>query len=125
MKKLIIAGIVVALGTVMGLALGCANTRIKKVSGEEFLKHAEQTDELNSYVWTSYIGSSHDRVYLEYGHPALIGKGAQVTVLWTPLAELPSNVIIKIKNNIRPWTNAMDQIVQQPAGSDGTPALQP
>ena len=91
---------------------GCASTRIKEVSGGDFIKHAQQTDVLGSFAWTSYIGSTHDRVYLEYGHQAFIGNGMQVTVFCTPLSELPSNIVTQIKNGVRPWTNAMEKIGQ-------------
>ena len=115
MKKIMIAGMVLALGAAVALMVGCASTRIKEVSGAEFLQHAQQTDLLGSFVWTSYIGSTHDRAYLEYGHPAFIGSGVQVTVFWTPLSELPSNVVTQITNGVRPWTNAMDRIGQPSA----------
>ena len=106
---------VVVFGAVATLVLGCASTRIKEVSGGEFLKQAQIANLLGSFAQTSYIGSTYDRVYLEYGHPAFIGRGMQVTVIWTPLAELPSNVVAKIKSGVRPWTNAMDRIGQQSA----------
>jgi hypothetical protein len=114
MRKLMIVGIVVALGAMATLMLGCASTRIKEVSGSEFLTHAQQADLLGSFAWTSYVGSTHDRAYLECGHPAFIGSGMQVTVFWTPFSELPSNVVTQIRNGVRPWTNAMDRIGQQP-----------
>lgn len=66
------------------LIAGCAGTRIEQLSGSEFLKQAEQTNPISSFKWTSYIGSSEQRAYLEYGYPALIGKGARVTLYWTP-----------------------------------------
>ena len=103
------------LGAVTFLMLGCASTRIKQVSGSEFLKQAQIATVLGSFAQASYIGSTYDRVYLEYGHPAFIGRGMQVTVIWAPIAELPSNVVAKIKNGVRPWTNAMDRIGQQGA----------
>jgi hypothetical protein len=107
-----IVGVAVGLAVGLSLILGCASTRIKGVSADEFLKHVQQADLLGSFAWTSYIGSTHDRAYLEYGHPAFIGSGMQLTVLWTPLSELPSNVVTQIKNGVRPWTNAMDRIGQ-------------
>ena len=116
MRKMTIIGMFLGLATGLSLMLGCASTWIKEVSADEFLKHAQQTDLLGSFAWTSYIGNTHDRAYLEYGHPAFIGSGMQVTVFCTPLSELPSNVVTQIKNGVRPWTNAMDRI-----GQPGTP----
>jgi hypothetical protein len=119
--------LILTIGTTLGLVittsllLGCASTRVKKLSGQHFLQKAAQTDILGSYVWTSYIGNTHDKAYLEYGHPALIGSGMKVTVYWTPLSELPSNIVARIKNGAQPWTNAMDKIGQQEAGPYGSP----
>lgn len=115
MKKMMIAGMVMMLGAAAFLMFGCASTRIKQVDGGEFLKQAEIATALGSFAQTSYIGSTYDRVYLEYGHPAFIGRGMQVTVIWAPISELPSNVVAKIKKGVRPWTNAMDRIGQQGA----------
>lgn len=112
MKKMMIIGMSVGFGALATLMIGCASTRVKEVSGSEFLKHAQQTDLMGSFAWTSYIGSTHDRAYLEYGHPAFIGNGMHVTVFWTPLSELPANVVTQIKNGVRPWTNAIDSIDQ-------------
>jgi hypothetical protein len=115
MRKMLIFGMVVSLSSGLSLMLGCARTRINEVSGDEFIKHAQQTDLMGSFAWTSYIGSTHDRAYLEYGHPAFIGSGLQVTVFWTQLSELPTSVVTQIKNGVRPWTNAMDRIGQPSA----------
>lgn len=93
---------------------GCAGTRIKQLTGPEFLEEAKHTDQLNSFMWTGYIGSSHQRAYLEYGHPAFIGKGMSVTILWTPLEELPSNIVAQIKAGSPPWTNWSDKVGQPP-----------
>lgn len=73
------------------------------------MKQARQTDLVGSFAWTSYIGSTCGRAYLECGHPAFLGGGTQVTVLWTPISELPSNVVAQIRSGARPWTNAMDR----------------
>lgn len=94
---------------VLGLP-GCAGTRIRELSAPAFLKQAEQTAVVGSFVWTSYIGSSGQRAYLEYGHPAFLGRGMQMTVYWTPLDGLPTNVVAQIKAGMRPWTNWMDRI---------------
>jgi len=100
----------IAAATMLG---GCAGTSIKRLTGSEFMEQARHTDELNSYMWTGYIGSSHQRAYLESGHPAFIGDGLRMTIFWTPLDELPSNIVAQIKAGSRPWTNWSDRIGQQ------------
>lgn len=118
----------VTVAAVAGLLLtGCAGTRIQQLSGPAFLKQAEQTDQVGSFAWTSYIGSTQLRAYLEYGHPAFVGSGIQTTVYWTPLSELPSNVVAQIRTGTRPWTNWMDRVgvgrkSTEPAPSTNAPA---
>ena len=64
-----------------GLMLaGCAGTHIRQLTGTEFLKKAEGISQPSSFAWYLYIGTSYQRVYLEYGHPAIIGKGVSTTV---------------------------------------------
>ncbi|NLB54898.1 MAG: hypothetical protein GX811_03890 [Lentisphaerae bacterium] len=76
---------------------GCAFTRIQKLSGAEFIEHARQMNVLSSFSWTSYIGSTAERVYLEYAYPASTGKGTRTTVYWTNLTELPEEIANKIR----------------------------
>ena len=114
MKTIVTLAAIVAVAVATALTFGCASTRAKRLSGGDFLKQAGQTDVLGSFAWTSYIGSTQDRAYLEYGHPAFIGGGLQVTVYWTFLSELPSNIVAQLKAGERPWTNAMDRISQPP-----------
>jgi hypothetical protein len=116
MRKTLTFGAILVLTAALTLTLGCASTRVKRLSGSEFLKRAQQTDVLGSFAWTSYIGSTHERAYLEYEHPAFIGSGLQVTVLWTPVPELTSNIVAQINSGSRPWTNAMDR-----SGQPATP----
>jgi hypothetical protein len=96
---------------------GCAGTSIKRLTGSEFLEKAKHTDELNSFMWTGYIGSSHQRAYLEYGHPAFIGKGMSVMIFWTPLDELPNDIVSQIKAGSPPWTNWSDKIGHRATGA--------
>lgn len=109
---------VIALSLLVAVSLtvlfsGCAGTRIRKVSGEEFQRLAGQTDILGSFAQYSYIGNTQDRVYLEYQHPSFIGKGVQLTVYWTFTNDLPSGLVEEIQKGQKPWTNAIDRIVQQ------------
>jgi hypothetical protein len=111
MKRIMISGVVIlTVGAVILVLTGCACTRIKQLSGDEFQKQAQQCNLVESFQWTSYVGTSHQNAYLEYGHPAFIGKGMRTTVFWTPLSELPSNLVAQIKAGTPPWTNWMDKI---------------
>jgi hypothetical protein len=110
MKTKLIIGISIAVGVAASVFLaGCACTRIKQLSGAEFQKQAGQCEQMNSFNWTSYIGVSQQRAYLEYGYPALVGSGMRTTVYWTPLADLPSNVVRQLRTGSPPWTNWMDK----------------
>ena len=82
---------------------GCASTRIKRLSGTEFLNQAIEIDQLNSFHWTTYVGMSNKRAYLEFGYPALVGRGTRTTLFWTQLSELPDDVVEKLKSGNSPW----------------------
>lgn len=106
MKRILISGVVtLTVGAVILVLTGCASTRIKQLSGDEFQKQAQQCNLLESFQWTSYVGTSHQNAYLEYGYPAIIGKGMRTTVFWTPLSELPGNLVAQMKAGTPPWTN--------------------
>lgn len=89
---------------VLGFGSGCASTRIERLSGPEFMSQADQISQLSSFHWTSYIGSSAGRAYLEFGRPAVLGNGSRTTVFWAPLSELPRDIAAKIKAGAPPWT---------------------
>lgn len=119
MKKIVIELLTVILLTgVIILMVGCASTTIKHLSGDAFLEQAKQTEQLGSFQWTSYIGKGGDRVYLEYGHPAFIGKGVKVTVYWTALSELPAELADQLRNGQRPWKNIMEARGDPSRGTD-------
>lgn len=84
---------------------GCASTRIKRLSGKEFLAQAKEIEQINSLYWTTYVGSSSERAYLEHGYPAFAGNGTITTVLWTPLSELPDEIVQELKIGASPWKN--------------------
>jgi uncharacterized protein YxeA len=116
MKKMVIgllSVILLAVGAV--LMAGCASTTIKHLAGPEFIKQAKEMEMVNSFKWTSYIGKGSDRVYLEYGHPAFIGKGVKVTVYWTALSELPSELADQLRDGQCPWKKAL------PSGNKALP----
>jgi hypothetical protein len=89
---------------ICGLVLsGCAGTRIKQVTGEEFMNRATPSPIVNSAFWQSYIGCSGSKAYLEYGCPAFIGAGVRTTVYWTPISQLPNNIVEQIKSRKPQW----------------------
>jgi len=92
-------------GAMVGAILsGCAGTRIKRISGADFLAHAEYIEALHSFDWMTYIGHSKQRAYLEYGHPAFLGSGTRTTLFWTPLSDLPEDTAHDLKAGNPPWT---------------------
>jgi len=104
MKRIVTHTFILVLGVGIGLLVSeCTSTRIKRLTGTEFVNQAEQMKEISSFHWTTYVGSSSQRAYLEYGHPAFIGKGVHTTVYWVPLAELPKDISDQIKTGHLPW----------------------
>lgn len=108
MKRIAKYSLAVVVGVALGLLVsGCASTRVKRLSGPEFLNQAEQITQVNSAHWTAYIGSSSQRAYLEFGRPAalynIIGKGIRTTVYWTELSELPEGIAGQLKAGTPPW----------------------
>lgn len=104
MKRIATHTMALLVGIAAGLLLsGCASTRVKRLSGSEFMNQAGQIEQHNSFHWTAYVGSSAQRAYLEFGYPAFIGDGVRTTVFWTPLSELPDGISKKLKEGIPPW----------------------
>ncbi len=114
MKKiLIIITPLLALGIATLFLAGCASTKIKRLSGDEFIRYAEACEYAGSFSWNTYIGVSHQNAYLESGHPAFIGEGNQTIVYWTPLAELPQELSEQLEKKNPPWTNWNENIANQ------------
>ena len=114
MKKIfIIITPLLTLGVSIIFLAGCASTKIKRLSGDEFIKYAKACEYAGSFTWNTYIGVSHQNAYLESGHPAFIGKGNQTTVYWTPLSELPKELSEQLKSKNPPWTNWNENIANQ------------
>jgi hypothetical protein len=91
--------------SLLGIFLsGCAGTNIKHVSANEFLEMAKQIEQMNSATWTTYIGSSETRAYLEYGDMLAVGQNTRTIVYWTELDKLPKDIAAKLKEGISPWT---------------------
>jgi len=95
--------LVAAVGVFAGFSMGCASTRIRELSGNEFMTQASEIERINSFHWTSYVGVSEGRAYLEYGQPAYIGKGTRTIVYWVRLSELPDETANKLKAGDLPW----------------------
>jgi hypothetical protein len=88
---------------------GCASTTINHVSADEFLIKAKQIEQMTSAIWTTYIGSSQTRAYLEYGDVLTFGKGTRTIVYWTELNELPKDIAEKLKEGKPPWIPWQEQ----------------
>ena len=82
---------------------GCASTKARRLSGTQFVEQARRCNEISSFNWTTYVGNTHQRAYLEYGHPAFFGSGLKVTIYWTSLSELPDHLANQMKAGISPW----------------------
>ena len=104
MKTLATHTLTLLVGVTIGVLLsGCAATRIKQLSGTDFVAQAKQMELVSSLDWTTYIGNSKQRAYLEYGHPAFVESGTRTTVYWVPLSELPDDVVQQLKAGDPPW----------------------
>ena len=104
MKKLASYTLTLIVGASLVLMLsGCACTRIKQLSGTDFVTQAKQIEQINSFHWTTYLGKSQQRAYLEYGYPAFVGSGTRTTIYWTPLSGLPENLVKQLKADTPPW----------------------
>ena len=108
MKRIAPLSLAVVTGVIIGIILaGCTSTRIKQISGADFVVEAERMEQISSFHWTNYIGSSKQRAYLEFGRPSLlyniIGKQTRTTVYWTELSELPEDIVDQLKAGNPPW----------------------
>ena len=87
---------------------GCSS--LKHLEADVFLARAEQISETQSAKWTTYIGASGQRVYLEQGDlassGAVLGFGPKVMVYWTELDGLPQEVVLAIRSGQNPWVNS-------------------
>ena len=105
MKRTAIYMLAVAIGLGVWIIIsGCASPRIKRLSSSRFLERAAQIEQLHSAHWTTYVGVSGQRAYLEFGHPAIAGSGTRTSVFWTPLSELPEDLVEKLQAGDPPWT---------------------
>ena len=104
MKRTAVIAVILLVGICTGVVLsGCSSIRMERVSGSDFMSRAERIDTISSAGWTTYLGCSHERAYIEFEHPAFIGTGTTVIVYWTPLSELPEDVARKLEAGEPPW----------------------
>ena len=83
---------------------GCSSTKIKYLNSEEFLKQAALTEGMHTALTCTYIGTTRDRVYLEFeNYITFFRKKPITTVYWTELNDLPLNISEKIKAGKSPW----------------------
>lgn len=85
------------------LTFGCAGTTMKQVSANDFLARAKRIEAMNSASWTTYIGASATRVYLEYGDMLGSSSKPRTIVYWTELEALPPDIRRKLHEGVRPW----------------------
>lgn len=85
----------------------CASvTSIKHVNSEKFLKKAELMNGWNSAEGSVLIGTTRERVYLEYQTGiTFFTKSPATTVYWTELDNLPDDIVEKIKVGMSPWVS--------------------
>ncbi len=101
-------------GTLILFLSGCSSTQIKHVDAETFLKHAELLKGMNSVLSASYIGSTHNRVYLEHGnYITFVRKAPITTIYWTEIDSLPKEVSEKIKTGQPPWVPLDHKIYEE------------
>ena len=82
----------------------CASTKIKHLDAAQFVERAEGIEQMNSAMWTRYVGTTQGRVYLEHQDMLTVSGGPQTTVYWTELDSLPKEIGEKLKNGIDVWT---------------------
>ena len=79
--------------------LGCS--ALERTSAEEFLRRAEEIDQIHTVKATRFIGATERSAYLEHWNMGLVGSST--TVVWVPLNELPEEVIVAMRAGEQPW----------------------
>jgi hypothetical protein len=59
--------------------------------------------QISSFNWTTYIGNTDQRAYLEYGQAPFMFHGHRTTVYWTLLSDLPPDIANQLKSGKPPW----------------------
>lgn len=105
MRRTFIVLVSVLTGCILAFVAGCANTGIKHVSPDEFLRQARTMEQLNSASGTVYIGTSPTRAYVERTGLYRVLRCHKAMVYWTELEGLPPDIRGQLKAGARPWTS--------------------
>jgi len=103
-KRVVAVAVLVVLTLAVLTALGsCQN--LKHVDGSEFLQRAESIG--NPWTDSKLIGATNVDVYLESGvlNPL---AGWRKIVYWTELANLPAEIVAKLRAGTNPWKEGAD-----------------
>jgi len=79
---------------------GCSSLR--RLSSPAFMLQAKD-EPISSFHWTTYVGISHDRAYLQYGRMPFIGKTPRTIVYCPPLSKLSDDIVKQLKAGGPPW----------------------
>ena len=90
--------------------VGCANTAIKHVSADEFIREAGTGEQMNSASGTFYIGASATRVYVERTGLYRLFPLHKAMVYWTELDALPTDMADALRSRHPPWTPWQDKM---------------
>jgi hypothetical protein len=74
---------------------------LRRVTRGEFQRAAKRIGEVHTAHCASYIGTNGARAYIEHWRAPLWGSG--VSVLWTPISELPAELAGSPKAGRSPW----------------------
>jgi hypothetical protein len=94
---------VVLLLLILFSASGCARTTIKHLPADQFMAQARQIEVMSSATWTTYLGASASRAYLEYGDVLGSGAPSRTIVYWTELDKLPPELRGQLQEGHPPW----------------------
>ena len=83
------------------LAAGCSS--VKRIDAQTFLQHGKDSSLLGSATSYDVIGISHDRAYIQYDTIVTLSGRPATYVYWTPLSELPTNIVTDLRNGKDPW----------------------
>jgi hypothetical protein len=87
---------------------GCGGTHIKHLNAKEFIARGAP-ERRGSADWTTYIGSTSSRVYLEYGTVVTLFSHLRTVVYWTELKNLPPDIAKRIRSGQNPWKRPGEQ----------------
>ena len=113
MKRIRVPIAFVLAGFSLGLVAGCANTGIRHVSADEFIRQARTVEQMNSASGTFYIGASPTRAYVERTGLYRIFRCHKAIVYWTELDGLPPDIKKQLKDGNLPWTPWQDRMKKQ------------